>query len=224
MRAGCKGSAPILCSTSVCGSAKVRGAALAWPLLDSGLPRAARDGELRIGRCERAGALSLQALRQELRMFFIALQFLTRVPVPAWVGEGFQPSWLNRCVVHFPPGRRAGWCGRRGGARGRQHPALAARGGAARGDGHRLADRRVSRRRLGRYLRRTRRLRTARACAGDHEGLAHRHVRRGGARVVARAARGAAGRTRSHGGLRTSMPRRGRWSPRICWAARGRWC
>ena len=35
-------------------------------------------------------------------MFFIALQFLTRVPVPAWVGTGFQPHWLNRCVVHFP--------------------------------------------------------------------------------------------------------------------------
>lgn len=38
----------------------------------------------------------------ELRMFFIALQFLTRVPVPAWVCNGFQPAWLNRCVVHFP--------------------------------------------------------------------------------------------------------------------------
>ena len=38
----------------------------------------------------------------ELRMFFIALQFLTRVPVPAWVGTGFEPGWLNRCVVHFP--------------------------------------------------------------------------------------------------------------------------
>ncbi len=38
----------------------------------------------------------------ELRMFFIALQFLTRVTVPAWVGTGFEPGWLNRCVVHFP--------------------------------------------------------------------------------------------------------------------------
>lgn len=38
----------------------------------------------------------------ELRMFFIALQFLTRVPVPGWVGTGFEPGWLNRCVVHFP--------------------------------------------------------------------------------------------------------------------------
>ncbi|MEO9102904.1 MAG: adenosylcobinamide-GDP ribazoletransferase [Burkholderiaceae bacterium] len=38
----------------------------------------------------------------EVRMFFIALQFLTRVPVPAWVGVGFEPGWLNRCVVHFP--------------------------------------------------------------------------------------------------------------------------
>ena len=38
----------------------------------------------------------------ELRMFFVAFQFLTRVPVPAWVGSGFEPGWLNRCVVHFP--------------------------------------------------------------------------------------------------------------------------
>lgn len=38
----------------------------------------------------------------EVRMFFIALQFLTRVPVPAWVGTGFEPGWLNRCVVYFP--------------------------------------------------------------------------------------------------------------------------
>jgi adenosylcobinamide-GDP ribazoletransferase len=37
---------------------------------------------------------------QELRLFFIALQFLTRVPVPAWVG--FEPSWLQQCSRHFP--------------------------------------------------------------------------------------------------------------------------
>jgi adenosylcobinamide-GDP ribazoletransferase len=36
----------------------------------------------------------------ELRLFFVALQFLTRVPVPAWVG--WQPEWLNRAVRHFP--------------------------------------------------------------------------------------------------------------------------
>ncbi len=36
----------------------------------------------------------------ELRLFFIALQFLTRVPVPNWVG--FEPAWLNRSARHFP--------------------------------------------------------------------------------------------------------------------------
>ena len=36
----------------------------------------------------------------ELRLFFIALQFLTRVPVPRWVG--FEPGWLNDSARHFP--------------------------------------------------------------------------------------------------------------------------
>ncbi len=36
----------------------------------------------------------------ELRLFFVALQFLTRVPVPLWVG--FEPDWLNRSARHFP--------------------------------------------------------------------------------------------------------------------------
>lgn len=36
----------------------------------------------------------------ELRLFFVALQFLTRLPVPAWVGH--DPAWLNRSVRHFP--------------------------------------------------------------------------------------------------------------------------
>jgi adenosylcobinamide-GDP ribazoletransferase len=39
-------------------------------------------------------------LVHELRLFFVALQFLTRVPVPRWVGH--QPGWLNDCVRHFP--------------------------------------------------------------------------------------------------------------------------
>jgi adenosylcobinamide-GDP ribazoletransferase len=46
----------------------------------------------------------LKALAQrcvlELRLFFTALQFFTRVPVPAWVG--FEPAWLTRCVRYFP--------------------------------------------------------------------------------------------------------------------------
>ncbi len=36
----------------------------------------------------------------ELRLFLIALQFLTRVPVPAWVG--WQPAWMHQSARHFP--------------------------------------------------------------------------------------------------------------------------
>jgi adenosylcobinamide-GDP ribazoletransferase len=36
----------------------------------------------------------------ELRLFFIALQFLTRVPVPRRLG--FEPAWLQACLRHFP--------------------------------------------------------------------------------------------------------------------------
>lgn len=36
----------------------------------------------------------------ELRLFFVALQFLSRVPAPRWTG--FNPQWLNTCVRHFP--------------------------------------------------------------------------------------------------------------------------
>ncbi|MET0209551.1 MAG: adenosylcobinamide-GDP ribazoletransferase [Burkholderiaceae bacterium] len=36
----------------------------------------------------------------QVRLFFIALQFFTRVPVPRWVG--FQPDWLQQCARFFP--------------------------------------------------------------------------------------------------------------------------
>jgi adenosylcobinamide-GDP ribazoletransferase len=36
----------------------------------------------------------------ELRLFLIALQFLTRVPVPAWVG--WREEWLQTSARHFP--------------------------------------------------------------------------------------------------------------------------
>lgn len=39
-------------------------------------------------------------MTHELRLFFIALQFLTRVPVPR--GVGFEPAWLQACLRHFP--------------------------------------------------------------------------------------------------------------------------
>lgn len=39
-------------------------------------------------------------LIHEIRLFFIALQFFTRVPIPAWVG--YQPEWLQACQRYFP--------------------------------------------------------------------------------------------------------------------------
>lgn len=36
----------------------------------------------------------------ELRLFFIALQFFTRCPIPRWVG--FEPAWLQHCARYFP--------------------------------------------------------------------------------------------------------------------------
>jgi len=36
----------------------------------------------------------------ELRLFFIALQFFSRVPVPRWVG--FEPAWLQQCARYYP--------------------------------------------------------------------------------------------------------------------------
>jgi len=37
---------------------------------------------------------------QQLRLFFIALQFFTRLPIPRWVG--FQPDWLHQSSRYFP--------------------------------------------------------------------------------------------------------------------------
>jgi adenosylcobinamide-GDP ribazoletransferase len=37
---------------------------------------------------------------QQLRLFFIALQFFTRIPIPRWVG--FEPSWLHQSSRYFP--------------------------------------------------------------------------------------------------------------------------
>ncbi len=39
-------------------------------------------------------------MTHELRLFLVALQFLTRVPTPRWVG--FEPAWLQSCLRHFP--------------------------------------------------------------------------------------------------------------------------
>jgi adenosylcobinamide-GDP ribazoletransferase len=42
----------------------------------------------------------MDSLLRELRLGFVALQFLTRVPSPRWVG--FEPEWLNASARHFP--------------------------------------------------------------------------------------------------------------------------
>ena len=42
----------------------------------------------------------MRALCPELRLFLVALQFLSRIPVPAWVG--YEDAWMNHCVRHFP--------------------------------------------------------------------------------------------------------------------------
>jgi len=36
----------------------------------------------------------------ELRLFLVALQFLTRMPVP--LGAAWQPEWVQQCARHFP--------------------------------------------------------------------------------------------------------------------------
>ena len=36
---------------------------------------------------------------QQLRLFFIALQFFTRIPIPRWIG--FEASWLQHAARYF---------------------------------------------------------------------------------------------------------------------------
>lgn len=36
----------------------------------------------------------------QVRLFFIALQFFTRLPIPGWVG--FEPAWLHHAARYFP--------------------------------------------------------------------------------------------------------------------------
>lgn len=42
----------------------------------------------------------MRPLIHELRLFFTALQFFTRLPIPAWVG--YQPDWLQQSARYFP--------------------------------------------------------------------------------------------------------------------------
>jgi adenosylcobinamide-GDP ribazoletransferase len=40
------------------------------------------------------------ALLHQLRLLAVALQFLTRIPVPAL--QGWRPEWLSQCMAYFP--------------------------------------------------------------------------------------------------------------------------
>jgi adenosylcobinamide-GDP ribazoletransferase len=42
----------------------------------------------------------LRSIVHQLRLFFVALQFFTRLPIPRWVG--FQPDWLQHASRYFP--------------------------------------------------------------------------------------------------------------------------
>ncbi|HEX5686851.1 MAG TPA: adenosylcobinamide-GDP ribazoletransferase [Ideonella sp.] len=46
-----------------------------------------------------AAATVRDQLQHQLRLVFVALQFLTRMPAPRWVG--YQPDWLNQSARHF---------------------------------------------------------------------------------------------------------------------------
>lgn len=45
-------------------------------------------------------ACALAAATHQLRLFFIALQFFTRLPIPRWVG--FKADWLQQSARYFP--------------------------------------------------------------------------------------------------------------------------
>jgi adenosylcobinamide-GDP ribazoletransferase len=42
----------------------------------------------------------MQSCMHQLRLFFIALQFFTRLPIPRWVG--FSQDWLQSAIRYFP--------------------------------------------------------------------------------------------------------------------------
>ena len=54
----------------------------------------------RLASAHQTGDPLLRFLIHELRLFFIALQFFTRVPIPAWVG--FESAWLHDSIRYFP--------------------------------------------------------------------------------------------------------------------------
>ncbi|KAF1038550.1 MAG: Adenosylcobinamide-GDP ribazoletransferase [Herbaspirillum frisingense] len=52
------------------------------------------------GQAHPATATTRRGALHQLRLFFIALQFFTRLPIPRWVG--FHPDWLQRSTRYFP--------------------------------------------------------------------------------------------------------------------------
>lgn len=48
---------------------------------------------------QRPDPIAMRCVHQ-LRLFFIALQFFTRLPIPRWVG--FEPDWLQQASRYFP--------------------------------------------------------------------------------------------------------------------------
>lgn len=55
--------------------------------------RSRRVGHQPLGRWQ-------DRLCHECRLFFTALQFFTRLPIPGWVG--FRPAWLQHCTRYYP--------------------------------------------------------------------------------------------------------------------------
>lgn len=49
------------------------------------------SGHMRVGK---------DTAMRELRLFLIAVQFFTRIPIPAWVG--FEPEWLRQSSRYYP--------------------------------------------------------------------------------------------------------------------------
>lgn len=50
--------------------------------------------------CGRAACSFVDGAVHQLRLFFIALQFFTRIPVPRWVG--YEPAWLQHASRYYP--------------------------------------------------------------------------------------------------------------------------
>jgi hypothetical protein len=145
------------------------GAALAWPLIES----AAR---LMTEMASFESAASPTGSRMtEIRLLLTAVQYFTRIRVPAWVGHA-----PERLTGAFDISRDR--LDRRRERRSRDVARGARAAGAAAGDSqHRvtlLMTGAIHEDGLADTCRRTRRRRDARTRARDHEGSAHRRVRR----------------------------------------------